>query len=79
MILTLAISGYRSIRDLLAPLAWLIINASTYSQIIVVSHASALVETLKDAPNAAVFALEKQLGETVVPGIEPMSWNWPRR
>ncbi len=65
--------------DLLAPLARLISAASARSQVIVVSHAQPLVEALSNVENAAVFALEKELGETVAPGIEAPAWAWPKR
>lgn len=65
--------------DLLAPLARLIGNASQQSQIIVVSHAEPLVTALSEEDSAAVYALEKELGETVVSGIETPAWAWPSR
>lgn len=65
--------------DLLPPLARLIADAAERSQVIVVSHAKPLVEALSDQKGSAVFALEKELGETIVPGIEPPAWSWPSR
>lgn len=65
--------------DLLAPLARLIAEASKRSQVIVVSHAQRLVEALAASDAARVFTLEKQLGETVVPEVEPPAWAWPKR
>lgn len=65
--------------DLLLPLARLIIAASKHSQIIVVSHAKTLVEALGAAPESAVYGLEKRLGETVIPDIDPPPWAWPTR
>ncbi len=65
--------------DLLSPLARLIANAAERSQVIVVSHAEPLVEMLSQQKSSAVFALEKELGETIVPGIEPPPWAWPSR
>jgi predicted ATPase len=64
--------------DLLPPLARLIAQASRQSQIIVVSHAQSLVSALQEA-GAKRIVLEKQLGETVVPGEERPVWNWPSR
>jgi predicted ATPase len=64
--------------DLLPPLGRLIARASRESQVIVVSHAGALVSALEKA-GARRIVLEKQLGETVVPGEEPPPWNWPSR
>ena len=65
--------------DLLEPLARLIVEAARRSQVIVVSHARPLVKALSDAEDSTVFTLEKNLGETLAPGIEPPAWNWPKR
>lgn len=64
---------------LLAPLAKLISNAAQHSQIIVVSHASALVEALQNESNCLRYDLKKELGETIVDTAEPTDWNWPKR
>jgi predicted ATPase len=64
--------------DLLPPLARLIALAATRSQMIVVSHAEALVAALRDA-SARQIVLVKQLGETQVPAEEAFTWNWPAR
>lgn len=64
--------------DLLPALARLIARASKECQIIVVSHAAPLVSALQEA-GASRIVLEKQLGETVVPGEERPLWNWPSR
>jgi predicted ATPase len=42
--------------------------------VIVVSHAEPLVAALSDKKDSVVFALEKELGETIVPGIESPGW-----
>lgn len=65
--------------DLLPALARLIAQAAARSQIIVVSHASALVSELEAAANVRRIALEKRLGETLVPLDQQASWNWPPR
>ena len=65
--------------DLLAPLARLIGKASDRSQVIVVSHAEPLVVALSDKENTAMYALEKELGETIAPGIDAPAWAWPNR
>jgi len=65
--------------DLLSPLARLIGDASERSQVIVVSHAEALVVALSYRDGSAVVELEKDLGETIAPGIEPPAWAWPTR
>jgi predicted ATPase len=64
--------------DLLAPLARLIAQAAKRSQIVVVSHAVALVSALADA-DARQIVLEKKLGETLVEGGETPAWSWPPR
>jgi predicted ATPase len=73
--------------DLLAPLAQLISMAADDSQIIVVSHARALVDALGRAARnggAEVNAIElaKEFGETGVVGQEALdqpAWHWPKR
>jgi predicted ATPase len=64
--------------DLLPALARLIAAASKLSQVIVVSHAAALVSALQDS-GARRIILEKQLGETVAQDEERPAWNWPTR
>lgn len=64
--------------DLLPALARLIASASRHSQIIVVSHAAALVTALQTS-GARRIVLEKKLGETVAPDAERPAWNWPSR
>jgi predicted ATPase len=64
--------------DLLHPLARLIAAAAARSQIIVVSHAAALVEALGKA-DATQIVLTKELGETVVLAGETPAWSWPAR
>ena len=65
--------------DLLSPLARLIERAAKRSQIIVVSHASALVSDLEEAPETRRIVLEKHIGETLVQCDESPSWTWPSR
>ncbi|MEQ9607208.1 MAG: AAA family ATPase [Kiloniellaceae bacterium] len=65
--------------DLLPPLARLIAAAARRSQVIVVTHARALVDALEGEPDSALFVLEKQLGETLAPGFEAPAWTWPKR
>jgi len=64
--------------DLLAPLGRLIARASQNSQIIVVTHAPALVEALSEA-GAKRFILRKELGETQIDEAEYVRWEWPSR
>jgi predicted ATPase len=65
--------------DLLPPLARLIAQAAKRSQIVVVSHALALVSELEAAADARQIVLEKQLGETLVQGDQRPAWTWPSR
>jgi predicted ATPase len=64
--------------ELLPPLARLIARASTRAQIIVVSHAQALVAALREV-GAREIVLVKELGETLVPGNDRPAWSWPAR
>jgi len=66
-------------QNLLPSLARLISLASHRSQVIVVSHAAPLVTALSDEEDTSVFPLGKELGETVIPGISPPPWGWPKR
>ena len=65
--------------SLLDPLARLISKAAETSQVIVVSHAGKLVNALNKQTGIASYELKKELGETVVEGIEKPAWNWPAR
>ena len=65
--------------DLLPPLARLIAQAAKRSQLVVVSHAWALVSWLAGAGGARQIVLDKQLGETLVQGDERPTWTWPAR
>ena len=64
--------------DLLAPLARLIAQAAERSQVVVVSHAAALVEALCEI-GAQRVSLSKTLGETVTDEDSRPSWTWPAR
>jgi len=64
--------------DLLPPLGRLIAQAAKRSQIVVVSHAVALVAALQ-AADARQIILEKRLGETLVAGDDTPAWSWPPR
>ncbi len=64
--------------DLVAPLARLIAAASARGQVLVVSHAPALVDALREH-GARAIRLEKQLGETVLEEGEYVDWEWPAR
>jgi predicted ATPase len=65
--------------DLLPPLARLIAQAAKRSQLVVVSHATALVAELAGASDARQIVLDKQLGETLVQDDERPAWTWPAR
>jgi predicted ATPase len=65
--------------DLLPPLARLIAQASKRSQIVVVSHALALVSELTAASDARQIILEKHLSETLVRDDPRPAWTWPSR
>jgi predicted ATPase len=67
--------------DLLPALGRLIIQAAERSQVVVVSHAPALIDTLQALPECRSIALEKRLGQTLVMEAEPpeVSWQWPTR
>lgn len=67
--------------SLLAPLAALIADAAERSQVVVVSHAPALVASLRGS-GARVHELQKQSGETVLVGqglLDAPPWHWPKR
>jgi predicted ATPase len=64
--------------DLLPPLGRLIAQTAKRSQIVVVSHAVALVAAL-EAADARQIILEKRLGETLVAGDAAPAWSWPPR
>jgi len=67
--------------DLLPALGRLIAQASERSQVIVVSHAPALIDSLQQLPECHSVTLEKQLGQTVLADqtIDPPAWKWPSR
>ena len=65
--------------DLLAPLARLIGAAAGRSQVIVVSHAPALVAALDRTRESRHIRLEKRFGETIAPDHDAPSWAWPTR
>jgi predicted ATPase len=68
--------------DLLPALARLIIAASQQSQLIVVSHARILIESLSDAPQCMQLHLEKTFGETILSDatlFNRPTWQWPSR
>ncbi len=68
--------------DLLPPLARLILAAVAHTQIIVVSHASVLIDSLASAPICTRLHLQKAFGETTLEGANLFNtpkWSWPAR
>src|SRR5882724_4874399 len=68
--------------DLLPALARLILAAASQTQIVVVSHAQALIEALANAPPCTRLHLQKEFGETTLAGatlFNKPKWNWPTR
>jgi|SRR5262245_5825111 len=67
--------------DLLPPLGRLIAQAAEGSQVIVVSHASGLIDALQSLPECRSIVLEKTLGQTVLAGAAGFGapWTWPTR
>ena len=67
--------------DLLPALGRLISQASERSQVVVVSHAPALVDALQQLPECHSIALEKKFGQTMLAGDDETrpAWEWPAR
>jgi predicted ATPase len=67
--------------DLLPALGRLIVQTAARSQVLVVSHAPVLVDTLQRAPECHSITLEKEFGQTSVAGDdhERPAWQWPAR
>ena len=67
--------------DLLPALGRLIAQTAARSQVVVVSHAPALIDALQQLPECHSIPLEKRLGETLVAVADQSSpaWKWPAR
>ena len=68
--------------DLLPALARLILAASKYSQLWVVSHSARLIAALEATGSCNSLRLTKDLGETQIVGqgsLETPLWQWPAR
>ena len=66
--------------DLLPALGRLIQQASTRSQVIVVSHTAGLIDALQSQSGCHAISLSKAFGDTAVEGsLEPSRWEWPAR
>lgn len=66
--------------DLLPALARLIIRASEATQLWVVTHSTRLVAALNGSQRCHAIELDKQLGETQIPGrgiLDMPTWHWP--
>ncbi len=74
-------------QELLTPLAGLIADAALRCQIVVVSHSSVLIDSIRDragarGADAAVVELTKEAGQTRVVGqkvLDEPFWTWPGR
>lgn len=67
--------------ELLKPLARLIVNAAERTQVVVVTHAATLIESLNEHECRSIV-LEKDFGETKIAGADPFhcpQWKWPAR
>jgi predicted ATPase len=65
--------------DLLPALARLITRTSERSQVVVVSHAPALIDALQSQPECQAIVLGKQFGETVIENEierDGPTWHW---
>ncbi|GGP18057.1 AAA family ATPase [Silvimonas iriomotensis] len=65
--------------DLLPALGRLILQAAKQAQVIVVSHAGRLINTLSQQEDVHTWQLEKELGQTSVQGLadlERPAWHW---
>jgi predicted ATPase len=65
--------------DLIAPLARLLRHASRNTQIVVISHADALIEAIADTDESRHIILDKQFGETLISEDDRADWIWPTR
>ena len=64
--------------ELIPPLARLLARCAERSQILVISHSEVLVSALARA-DATRVVLSKDLGESVISGVEAPGWDWPTR
>ena len=68
--------------DLLPALGRLIIEYSRQNQILVVTHALPLIESLAAHDQCEHFQLEKMFGATKLVGVDEFDlpyWEWPKR
>ena len=67
--------------DLLQPLARLIQAAAQRTQVWVIAHAAALIDSLAEARECRLLRLERELGATVLLGqtvLDRAAWRWPQ-
>jgi predicted ATPase len=74
-------SGHKAAELSDGTLRYLLWVAAQRSQVVVVSHAPALIDALQQLPECHSIMLEKRFGETVLAGDEPdtAAWHWPSR
>jgi len=68
--------------DLIPALARLIVRCSDRCQMVIVSHATPLIDALHAQPECHAIVLEKDFGETRVSGANRLNtptWHWPQR
>jgi predicted ATPase len=68
--------------DLLPALARLIARAAERTQVVVVTHAKALISVLMEQAGCHSIVLEKTFGETKIEGTKKLgapAWSWPSR
>jgi predicted ATPase len=68
--------------DLLGALGRLIAKAAERTQMIVVTHAAALISALSEQSGCHSIVLEKSLGQTNIVGLDSLhspDWHWPAR
>ncbi|MBL8706079.1 MAG: AAA family ATPase [Rhodospirillales bacterium] len=65
--------------DLLPALGRLIAGCARDSQVIVVTHARALIDSLRESVACRLVDLAKDLSETRVPEEAQAAWSWPPR
>src|SRR4030095_11258833 len=68
--------------DLLPALARLIARAAERSQVLVVSHARTLIDSLQEQAKCHSIVLEKEFSETKLSGSDKLMgpvWHWPSR
>jgi predicted ATPase len=68
--------------DLLPALARLIARAAERTQVVVVTHAKALISVLTEEADCHAIVLEKTFGETKIEGMKEIgspAWHWPSR